>query len=76
MEKELNIAAILKDKPTKTKLWSPIFGECEIRHINDDIDDSVSVVATYSLSSYEFIKDGRLSEKGECMLFPSKKMRD
>lgn len=39
MEKELNIAAILKDKPKGTKLRSPIFGECEVRHINDDIDD-------------------------------------
>lgn len=27
MEKELNIAAILKDKPS-ARLWSPIIGEC------------------------------------------------
>ena len=28
MEKELNISAILKDKPVGTKLWSPVFGNC------------------------------------------------
>lgn len=28
MENELNIAAILKDKPTETKLWSPMLGDC------------------------------------------------
>ncbi len=28
MEKELNIAAILKEKPTETKLWSPMLGDC------------------------------------------------
>lgn len=26
MEKELNIAAILNEKPTETKLWSPMLG--------------------------------------------------
>ena len=25
----MNIAEILKDAPAGTKLWSPIFGECE-----------------------------------------------
>lgn len=34
MEKELNIAAILKDKPKGTKLWSPIFGECTFDEIS------------------------------------------
>lgn len=76
-DKDLNIATILKDKPKGSiKLWSPMIGECELRHINDDIDDSVSVVSTYSLNSYGFIKDGRFSEKGEICLFPSKQMRD
>ena len=38
MEKELNIADILKEKPQNTRLWSPIFGDCEYLGISDYID--------------------------------------
>lgn len=40
MEKELNIAAILNEKPKGTKLWSPISGDCKYEYL---IHDSINV---------------------------------
>lgn len=71
MEKELNIAEILKDKPKGTKLYSPIFGEVKY--------DSVllgDIKVLYSCTDSHFYMDGRFSMNGECLLFPSKEMRD
>lgn len=36
MEKEINIAEILKDKPQGTKLYSPICGECKLSYIESE----------------------------------------
>ena len=72
MEKELNIAAILKEKPD-TKLWSPAIGECWFSSIS--LDGFVMVKAD-SVVNYWFSTDGRLFREGECLLFPSKQMQD
>lgn len=73
MEKELNIAAILKDKPKGTKLWSPIFGECTF----DEISCNNSWLGVDTKESPEiFYANGKYDENGECTIFPSKKMRD
>lgn len=34
MEKDINIAAILEDKPTRTKLYSPLYGEGIFKQIS------------------------------------------
>lgn len=71
MKEELNIAEILKDKPKGTKLYSPIFGEVKY--------DSVllgDIKVLYSCTDRHFYIDGKFCMNGECLLFPSKEMRD
>lgn len=71
MKEELNIAEILKDKPKGTKLYSPIFGEVKY--------DSVllgDIKVLYSCTDRHFYMDGKFCMNGECLLFPSKEMRD
>ena len=68
---ELNIAEILKDKPKGTKLYTPIFGEVKY--------DSVllgDIKVLYSCTDGHFYMDGKFCMNGECLLFPSKEMRD
>ena len=74
MEKELNIAAILKDKPAGTKLWSPIFGDCTL----DRITSEDSLIWAYNTDRVveTFYSDGKYDRRGECVIFPSKQMRD
>lgn len=74
MEKELNIAAILKDKPAGTKLWSPIFGDC----ILDRITSEDSLIWAYNTDRVveTFYSDGKYDRRGECVIFPSKQMQD
>lgn len=74
MEKELNIAAILKDKPKGTKLWSPIFGECTFDEIS--CNNSCLGVDTNKRVPEIFYANGKYDENGECTIFPSKEMRD
>lgn len=71
MKEELNIAEILKDKPKGTKLYSPIFGEVKY--------DSVllgDIKVLYSCTDRHFYMNGKSCMNGECLLFPSKEMRD
>lgn len=74
MKKEINIAAILKDKPKGIRLYSPIFGECAFRFIQDVTD---AICVTKHNGGREFFNTKGLYETlGECLLFPSKSMRD
>ena len=79
MEKELNIAEILKDKPKGIKLWSPLFGNVTLK----DADMSRAVLPILTKTELEdiqiFTKDGHFFstyKDTECILFPSKEMRD
>lgn len=36
MNKNLNLAEILKDAPKGTKLWSPLCGECELVAVDEN----------------------------------------
>lgn len=74
MKKELNIAAILKDKPKGTKLWSPIFGDCTLDKITSK--DSLICVYTTEKVLETFYSNGKYDKHGECVIFPSKQMRD
>ena len=79
METKINIAEILKDKPQGTKLYSSACGKCELK----EADDKSFKVSFYS-SKFGFMnggegifdKNGNLYDDGECIVFPSKEMRD
>lgn len=72
MEKKLNIAAILKEKPKGTKLWSPISGDCKYEYL---IHDSINVWFQ-GLGVIMLSKKGKWNPCGETIIFPSKQMQD
>lgn len=79
MKEKINIAKILKDKPRGTKLYSFACGKCELK----EADDKIFKVSFYSSKSGfmiggegTFDKNGNLYDDGECIVFPSKEMRD
>ena len=79
METEINIVKILKDKPQGTKLYSSACGKCNLK----EVDDKSFKISFYN-SKFGFMnggegyldKNGKLYDDGECVVFPSKKMRD
>lgn len=78
MSKELNIAEILKNKPQGTKLYSPICGKLVLNIITPngifcttDTKQKAVFMEDGSYKSY-----GYWGNTGECLLFPSKNMRD
>lgn len=75
MEKELNIANILKDKPNGTKLYADAFGELSLECVNFSRDNSI-YVKTKTFNCCSFYSDGKYTKEGEPILVPSKKMRD
>ena len=81
MENKINIAEILSDMPTGTKLYSPLFGKCEYIGVVDNSEYPIGIKAqsTDGTACKGFMKDGRYFdgyEDAECSLFPSAKMRD
>ena len=81
MENKINIAEILCDCPKGTKLYSPLFGKCELVAISSD-DDSDNILIAYECD-YEkrcetFSPEGCFFswlKDTECLLFPSSKIR-
>ena len=79
MKTKLNIAEILRDKPQGTKLYSSACGKCVLK----EADDKSFKISFYS-SRFGFMtggegtfgKNGNLYDDGECIIFPSKEMRD
>lgn len=79
METEINIVEILKDKPQGTKLYSSACSKCKL----EEVDDKRFKISFYS-SKFGFMnggegyldKNGKLYDDGECVVFPSKEMRD
>ena len=79
MEEKINIVEILKDKPQGTKLYSSACGKCKL----EEVDDKSFKISFYS-SKFGFMnggegyldKNGKLYDDGECIVFPSKEMRD
>lgn len=79
MEKDIDIAAILEDKPTRTKLYSPLYGEVFLSRLVSN--NGIRVLCKGldgSLGTEEkpFWKNGKFTIGGEICLFPSKEMRD
>lgn len=79
MEEKINIVEILKDKPQGTKLYSSACGKCKL----EEVDDKSFKISFYN-SKFGFMnggegyldKNGKLYDDGECVVFPSKEMRD
>lgn len=79
METKINIVEILKDKPQGTKLYSFACGKCKL----EEVDDKSFKISFYN-SKFGFMnggegyldKNGKLYDDGECIIFPSKEMRD
>lgn len=79
MENKINIAEILRDYPKGTKLYSPLFGKCELDDILNGNEYPISVRFKSGRSFHTFAKDGCYLSKiegSESVLFPSAKMRD
>ena len=76
--KNLNLAEILKDCPTGTKLYSPIYGDVELVKVHHDRRNHPIEIKIRNYEFDSFSKDGRIFTEydGECMLFPSKDQRD
>lgn len=73
MEAKINIVEILKDKPQGTKLYSLTYGDCFYQEYTGDFG-----IECQSQNGVQFNLDeyGRYCIEGECILFPSKEMRD
>lgn len=73
MEGKINIAAILESKPQGTKLYSLTYGDCSYQGYTGDFG-----IECQSQNGVQFNLDeyGKYCIEGECILFPSKEMRD
>lgn len=76
MEAKINIAEILKNKPEGISLYSSVFGGCVYRGNCDNCIEVVTNNCYYFNEKGHYITNGVKSENGECLLFPSNKMRD
>ena len=74
MEQKLNITEILKNKPIGIKLYSPMFGDCTLCYIKNETNDICVKTLYDEIRFFDF--EGRYNAGGECLLFPSKEMRD
>lgn len=79
MNENIDLTKILKDCPIGWKLYTPLFGEVELKVI---CDDKFSIITTPhtedDCSIAAFTKEGFYFERkdAECLLFPSKDQRD
>ena len=79
MKAKINVVEILRDKPKYTKLYSSSCGKCKL----EEVDDKSFKISFYN-SKFGFMnggegyldKNGKLYDDGECVVFPSKEMRD
>lgn len=74
MEKELNIAAILKDKPQNTRLWSPIFGDVYLKDVTD-VNNNMIRITHHGVDNI-FMNNGKVWADGDVCLFPSRWIDD
>lgn len=75
----INIAEILKNVPTGTKLYSPIFGDVKLLSIQDELQYPIRVRLCDKDVLENFTEEGKYNREypdGECILFPSKENRD
>lgn len=73
METKINVAAILKDKPEGTKLWTDMFGSVTLYVVTDACD---AFQVKHHNKEPWFDKEGKLCKEGVLCIYPSKSMRD
>ncbi len=72
MEQKLNIAEILKDKPVGIKLYSSTFGYIKFNGVHKN-----KIYFSSEDTNIHSVKpNGKMYDGGECIIFPSKEMRD
>lgn len=78
MEERINVAALLKNCPKGFELYCPMYGVAYFEGMNEDSTHPIRISFDEMLEDeiMWFMDDGRLSEFGEVMLFPSKENRD
>lgn len=77
MEQKINIAEILKDAPMWTNLYSPAYGDCQFKEVNDKYNGTDIVIISEDHTSVSLDWNGHKKgiENGECIIFPSKDCR-
>lgn len=78
MENKINIAEILRDCPKGTKLYSPLYGKCNLDEISISDRQTYPIILASGSTLVRFTENGYYIEgfeDTECLLFPSSKMR-
>lgn len=75
MKAKLNIANILKDKPSGTNLYADAFGELSLERVKVN-EENIICTRTKEGMFYSFYNNGKYNKNGEPILVPSKEMRD
>lgn len=74
MNKNINIAEILKDCPKGTKLYSTVWGNVELVKVTST--DGIKIQRDQYSVEKTLFPSGRYLTCGECILFPSSEIRD
>lgn len=72
MEIKINIADILKDKPVGLKFYSNTFGYISFNGVHKD----KVYFFSEDTNAHSVKPNGKMYDGGECIIFPSKEMRD
>lgn len=72
MEAKINIADILKDKPVGLKFYSNTFGYISFNGVHKD----KVYFFSEDTNAHSVKPNGKMYDGGECIIFPSKEMRD
>lgn len=72
METKINIADILKDKPVGLKFYSNTFGYISFNGVHKD----KVYFFSEDTNAHSVKPNGKMYNGGECIIFPSKEMRD
>lgn len=72
METKVNVAAILKDKPVGLKFYSNTFGYISFNGVHKD----KVYFFSEDTNAHSVKPNGKMYDGGECIIFPSKEMRD
>lgn len=78
MNKNIDLTKILKNCPEGFELYTPLLGKVSFLSINKDTDFPIMVKSNL-FGIISFTKEGyyiKYTPDGECLLFPSKEMRD
>ena len=78
MNENLNLVEILKDCPNGTKLYSSVFGEVELDHIDTNANYPIIIRLKGEEGHESLTSEGKMfvDYDGECVLFPSRDERD